>query len=138
MMVTATPTAVAVPSSTDVAAATSRQQTRPSSLAYGLTGAGALALSGFVVLGSWGYSEKRDLERTCSPFCQSSEVDKVRTKYVVADACLAVGVLSLGVATYLFLRDPSAGTKTSQGGLSAALSPMPSGKGGTVDITGTF
>src|SRR5204862_277397 len=111
---------------------------RSLSLAYSLIGSGVLAMSGFVAFGAWGYSEKRDLQRSCAPFCQSNEVDQVRTKYLVADACLAAGALSLGLATYLFLREPSTGTRTHQGSMSAGISPSLSGSGGAVNVTGTF
>ena len=129
------PPSIAVPRH---AVEASHEPRRPLLLAYSLTGAGVLAMSGFVALGAWGYSQKRDLERSCSPFCQPSEVDQVRTKYILADACLATGVLSLGIATYLFLREPSPGNKTFQGGVSAAIAPTLSGNGGAVAITGRF
>jgi hypothetical protein len=71
-------------------------------LSYGLAGLGALGAIGFAVLDIQGNHRKADLEHSCSPYCQSSQVDEVKTKYLLADTCLAVGLVSLGVASYLF------------------------------------
>jgi hypothetical protein len=103
---------------------------------YGSAGLGILGVSGFAVFGLWGESQKNNLERTCSPYCQSSQVDEVRTKYIVADACLAVGVASLGLATYWFLTGSS--RESSAPATSVAVSPLHSGRGGVVNISSSF
>jgi hypothetical protein len=107
-------------------------------LPYSLVGAGALGVSGFAVFGLWGYNQKKDLERSCAPFCQSSQVDEIRTKYIVADVCLGVGVVSLGVATYLLLRDRGQPAKASGTQSAATILPTVSARGGAVDVAITF
>lgn len=103
---------------------------------YGLAGLGVLGVSGFAAFGLWGNSQKHDLENSCSPFCSSSQVDEVRTKYIVADACLAVGVVSLGLATYWFVTgQPS---KSAGSGTSVAVSPLGVGRGGVVNLSSSF
>jgi hypothetical protein len=107
-------------------------------LPYGLVGVGVLGVSGFTVFGLWGRSQKNDLEDSCAPFCPSSKVDEVRTKYIVADACLAVGLVSLGVATYYFLRDREEPAVTSGTASTAAILPHVSHRGGAVDVAFRF
>jgi hypothetical protein len=107
-------------------------------LSYSLAGLGALGVSGFAVFGLWGYSQKKDLERSCSPFCQSSQVDEVRTKYIVADVFLAVGLVSLGVAAYRFVRGREEPAKAHGTQATATLLPTLSGQGGAVDVAITF
>lgn len=75
-------------------------------LPYGLGGLGVLGVVGFAVLGAVGNSELKDRERTCAPKCNDSDVSSVRMKYVLADVSLGVGVVSIGVASYLFFTTP--------------------------------
>jgi hypothetical protein len=107
-------------------------------LPYGLAGIGVLGISGFAAFGLWGYSQKQELEGSCAPFCRSSQVDPVRTKYVVADTCLAVGLVSLGLATYWFVAGRAGAPQASESSMSAAISPTFSGRGGVVDIAARF
>jgi hypothetical protein len=107
-------------------------------LPYGLVGVGVIGVSGFAAFGLWGRSQKNDLEDSCAPFCPASKVDEVRTKYIVADACLAVGLVSLGVATYYFLRDRDAPETTSETASTAAILPTISLRGGAVDVALRF
>jgi hypothetical protein len=107
-------------------------------LPYGLAGLGALGGAGFALFAIQGNSQKGDLERTCSPHCQSSQVDSVKTKYVLADTFLAVGLVSVGVATYLFLTRPSQGASDRDQPLSIGFAPRTAGAGGVVQIAGQF
>jgi hypothetical protein len=102
-------------------------------LPYGFLGMGVLGVTGFTVFGLWGHSQESDLETSCAPFCRSSQVNEVRTKYIVADACLAVGLVSLGVATYYFLhgRDVPASS-------TASLLPTVSHRNGVIDVALRF
>lgn len=76
-----------------------------SPFAYGLGGLSILALGTFAVAAATGYAEDARLERECSPRCPSSDVDALRTRFLVADIGLVVGLLSLGGAVTLFLLD---------------------------------
>lgn len=112
-------------------------ETRPtrSWLPYGLLGVGGLGLSGFAVFAVWGQSQKNHLEESCAPYCGSSQVDEAKTKYIVADACLAVGLVSLGVASYLWLRKPDESAKPAS---SAVFWPSLSRRSGAVDLAIRF
>jgi len=66
---------------------------------------GAIGVAGVgtsLGFGLWGMSEKGKLD-ACKPNCDASAVDKVRTKFLVADVGLFVGVGSLVVATILYV-----------------------------------
>ncbi len=53
----------------------------------------------------------------CAPRCDDSVTDSIRTRLVIGDVLVAVGVVSIGVATYLFLRPtPRASAVTSRAG----------------------
>lgn len=80
---------------------------RASWLPYGFGGLGVLGVTGFALLGVMGNHALQDRENHCAPTCSDAEVNSVRTKYYLADISLGVGVVSLGVAGYLFLTSPS-------------------------------
>jgi hypothetical protein len=84
------------------------EPSRPVWPIYALGGLSAVGLGGFVALGLMGNSVIADRERTCSPGCTDAELRPARTKYLLADISLGVGVLSLGAAGYLWLTAPSA------------------------------
>ena len=72
-------------------------------ISYALAGVGAVALGSFAFFAVTGKSDENDLRDRCSPNCPESDVDSVRTKYLVADISLGVGIASLGAATFLFV-----------------------------------
>ena len=67
-------------------------------------GVGAVGLGGFAGLAVWGRSNESKLELTCAPHCSASKISEVRTKYLLADVSLGVGVASLALGAYFFLR----------------------------------
>jgi len=69
-------------------------------------GVGVLALGSFAIFGLGGKSDVSDLEKTCKPRCAQSDVDAAKTKLLIADISLGVGIVALGVATYLVLTRP--------------------------------
>ena len=73
---------------------------------YVLGGVGVLGLASFTIFGISGKSDVSDLRDTCDGHCAESDVDKARTKLIVADISLGIGVVSLGVAAYLFFTRP--------------------------------
>jgi hypothetical protein len=91
--------------------------------ALGLLGGG-----GFAALALSGESDIKHLRSTCAPGCPSSEVDGARTKIILANASLGVGIASVGVAaTWLLLsRSPE--------GKTAALSVEPMQGGGRASL----
>ena len=88
--------------------------------AYVVGGVGVVAVGAFVVLGLSGKHDENHLASTCSPACSPDDVSSVRTKYVVADVALGVGVAALGVATWLILsnKDETVGLSVGPRGLS--------------------
>ncbi len=66
-------------------------------------GIGVVALGSFAVFGLGGKSDVDNLEKTCKGSCAQSDVDAASSKLLIADISLGVGVVALGVATYLIL-----------------------------------
>jgi hypothetical protein len=65
---------------------------------------GGIALAGFATLGYFGGTglyDAHQYETTCKPYCSASDVDAVRTRLVIADIGLAVGVVALAVGLFL-------------------------------------
>jgi hypothetical protein len=89
-------------------------------------GIGVLALGSFAIFGLGGKSDVSDLESRCKPRCTESEVDSARTKLIIADISLGVGIVALGVATYLFVTRPKVDADVKTGHASAPPSPKPS------------
>lgn len=67
---------------------------------------GVLALGSFAIFGLGGKSDVSNLEKTCKPNCPQSDVDAAKTKLLIADISLGVGIVALGVATYLVITRP--------------------------------
>jgi hypothetical protein len=58
---------------------------------------------GVLALASFGYFALRGRStQSCAPRCTSEEVDRLHSQYLTADISLAVGLVSLGAATYFF------------------------------------
>jgi hypothetical protein len=72
-----------------------------SPLPYVLAGVGLAGVGAGALLTFWGRKDN-DLLSQCSPNCQQSNVDHVKTMYVASDISIGVGVASLAVATWLF------------------------------------
>jgi hypothetical protein len=70
-------------------------------------GIGAVGVVGFAGLGSWGHTQENELEGSCSPHCSDARVSEVRTKYLLADVSLGVGVASLALGAYFFFSQGS-------------------------------
>lgn len=89
-------------------------------------GVGVVALGSFAFFGITGKSAVDDLQ-TCKPRCAESDVDSARTKLIVADISLGVGVVALGVATYMILTRPKADVKTGVSSLRVDFAPTRGG-----------
>jgi hypothetical protein len=86
------------------AASTEKHRPVPASV-YVLGGVGMLALGSFAYFGLQGRSAASDLD-ACKPNCLEADVDRARTKLIIADVSLGVSVISLGTAVYLLLTRP--------------------------------
>jgi hypothetical protein len=78
-----------------------KQSTRPMGWILALTGVGALGIGSFAYFAATGYSAKQQLENSCAPACSDEDVNRVRYRYIAADASLGVGIIALGIAAYL-------------------------------------
>lgn len=81
-----------------------RPRRAPSALTWGLAAGGAAGVAGFAGLGLWGLREERRMREECAPACAPSEVSAVRRSYLLADVSLGLGLGSLALATYFYLR----------------------------------
>lgn len=73
--------------------------------AFVVGGLGVVALGSFAFFGLRGTSDVDDLQK-CKPKCAEGDVDSARTKLIIADISLGVGIVALGVATYMILTRP--------------------------------
>jgi hypothetical protein len=77
---------------------------------WALGGLGVAGVGSFAAFGLWGKSEENAAARPkaqggCMPDCPQGQADGIRTKYIVADVSLAVGVVALGTALVIgFIR----------------------------------
>jgi hypothetical protein len=73
------------------------------SYVFGAVGiAGLASFTGFAISGK----SKQDELMQCAPNCAKADVDVMRTRYLVGDISLAVGLASLGAGAYFFFADP--------------------------------
>lgn len=71
-----------------------------------LLGVGAVGLGAFTWLGLKARSEEKDLE-PCRPGCPDKQVDSVRSRYVLANVSLGVGIAALGAGAWVLLTGSS-------------------------------
>lgn len=98
---------------------------------------GLVGLVSFAAFGLSGSSEADELDRTCKPHCTDDQVGGPRTKFIIADVSLGVGIVALGVATYLFLSRPKVSVdehavKTGMSSVRFDLGPTAGGAAGTL------
>ena len=96
---------VTAPAALSADSAPASTSARPT-LAYVLGGIGIAALAGSGYFAWTGRSQRQGLAETCSPTCTDPQVAPVRSKYLVADILLALGVTSLGAGTYFYFSAP--------------------------------
>lgn len=113
-----------------------------------LAAVGAIGVAGFVVGGLHARAEQEELEDCKVAGCPSGQVDSVRARYLVTNASLVAGVLSLGAAAWVFLSGDSGGVSDrmsnrrsrSLGGIRPGLNwdVEPNTQGGSIRLRGTF
>jgi hypothetical protein len=74
---------------------------RPAVGPWVLAGVGALGLAGFAALGLSGLNAEHRLEEQCAPSCPARDVGGVRSRYLLADVSLGIGVVSAAAAAAL-------------------------------------
>jgi hypothetical protein len=77
----------------------------PPAGAWILGGVAVVGLGSFAYFGLKGRSEILSLRERCDGACPQDEVDAAHRKLIVADVSLGVGLVTGGLATWLFLRE---------------------------------
>ncbi len=99
-------------------------------------GIGVLALGSFALFGIQGSNDVDELQK-CKPKCQESDVDKARTKLIIADISLGIGVVAIAVSAYMILTRPKVDAKVgSKNKFYFDMGPTMGGAAGSVG--GTF
>jgi hypothetical protein len=108
-------------------------------LAYVLLGVGVVGIGGFAYFGLTANSDKDELACADTKTCSDDDLAPIRQKYLIADISLGVGLVSLGVGTYLLL---SGGGKTSpapaEQSANVRFDVMPRAGGGFATLSGSF
>jgi hypothetical protein len=109
-------------------------------LVYGLTAITTLALSSSIYFGISAIRERQSLTRSCAPFCSQADVDAVRTKLIVADASLAVALISGGAAVWAVLSRGSISSEQAKPGAGElfGVGLVPNPAGGRLVVRGAF
>ena len=107
--------------------------------AFIVGGIGVVALGSFAIFALQGMNDKDELETTCAPNCPQRDVDKLETKFIIADISLGVGVVALAVSAYMFVTRPKVsrtGTAARRlRGLRFDVAPAPGGGAAAVHAT---
>jgi hypothetical protein len=106
-------------------------------LTYGLGGVGALGIGSFALFAVLGSRQQADLEHDCAPTCRSSQVDSVKTKYLIADLSLGMGLAALGAATYLYVTNRNRKSPSRESTPLVGFAPRP-GPGGVLELATPF
>jgi hypothetical protein len=94
-------------------------------------GAGALGTALYLDLSAT--SDINSLKTSCAPHCSSSQVNSEELKYDMAGVTLGVGIVAVGLATYIFIGHPLGDSvPVSQ---TARLQLVPSPRGGGLALT---
>jgi hypothetical protein len=98
-----------------------------------LGGVAVAALGSFTYFGLRGSAEVAAMRAPggCAPSCTTDDVNPARNKLIVADISLGVGLISAGVATYLFLSSPKQAAATSVGRRGIGVIPVAGGVAAT-------
>ncbi len=103
-------------------------------MTYVLGGVGVIGIGSFAFFGITGKSDLDDLRKSsCVPNCDPAKLDDTKTKLLIADISLGVGVLALAGATVLFLTS-GGDNKSAKTGIN--VTPLPGGGGAS--LSGTF
>jgi hypothetical protein len=95
----------------------------PPTLAFVMVGVGVVALGGFAYFGLQALSDAHRLRQTCAPYCEQADIDAVKTKNLLSGVSLGVGIVTVGIGTWLFLK-PRGGGGPAAG---AMAGPLPGG-----------
>jgi hypothetical protein len=117
-----------------------RERRWPSTVVLASAGVAAVALGSFTYFALSGHAVQSDLER-CKPDCDQRDVDRMRSRYLVADVSLGVALVAAGIGTYALLQAPSPSAAASSPGappLSVSLQPLVTDRQVGLSATGEF
>jgi hypothetical protein len=123
------------PAGTD---AGTRQERPAPVLSYALGGVGVVGLASFAFFGLTGQGDVSDMESGCKPNCAQDRVDSAKTKLLVADISLGVGVLALGAAAYFYFAQPKVEARSTSALPRWNVDLKPALGGGTATLGGRF
>lgn len=113
-------------------------------IAYVLGGVGIVGLGSFAYFGLTGSSQRSDLLDHCkNNVCDlpqdqiDSKRSSVKTKFLIADVSLGVGIVSLGLATYFFLK-PDHSSEAQKDSARLRFDVMPTRGGSYATVGGKF
>ncbi|HVU02134.1 MAG TPA: hypothetical protein VHE30_10290 [Polyangiaceae bacterium] len=108
--------------------------------AYVAGGVGAAGILGFVVFGAMGKSKQSDLDSSCGQThsCAQSDVDSIKTKYLLADVSLGVGIAGLGAGVALFFLSQPKSEHAAEPEESAHFDVAPRQDGAVATFSGRF
>jgi len=102
-------------------------------------GVGVVSLGAAAYFAASGLADRGDLKsQPCATTstCPQGDVDRINTKLVIADVTAGVGLVAMGIATYLFLTRSSSDTRSTRGGVFVAVGV--GGTGGSVTTIHQF
>jgi hypothetical protein len=113
--------------------------------AFLVGGIAVIAFGSFTLFGIQGKNDVDDLQK-CKPRCAETDVDKARTKLIIADISLGIGVVAgIATAVIILLRPKVSDHVNVQAAQAASVKPTfgfdvgpTSGGGGAAAIGGTF
>lgn len=108
--------------------------------AYIAGGVGAVGLISFTAMGLMASGAQTDLENSgCKPNCSQSEVDSIRTKYLIANISLGVGIAGIGTGVALFiLSQPKSSKPSDEASMRPQFNFSPVRGGGYATLSGRF
>jgi hypothetical protein len=92
-------------------------------LSFVLGGVGIAALGSFTYFRLTAVSDYNDYNSTCAPTCNPDDVDKVRTKFLISNVSLGVGIASLAGAGLVYAFGRGGGDKR----VEASIAPQAGG-----------
>ena len=97
---------------------------------YVFGGVGIAAIGAFTYFGLRARKDSNAMHDTCAPGCAHADVTALKTKLVIADVSLGVGVVAIGAATFFALR----GNGASKSAWQIDVSPEVGGARARVDV----
>lgn len=120
-----------------------RASSGPPASAWVFGSIGVASLATFGVLAVHGMGRRRDLQKECFGSCEQSKIDSVKTELTIADVALGAGILSVGIATVLFLTSGGSSEKPAAAAKAPAMQRVwvgvaPQKNGAALGLSGRF